>query len=428
MLKEGLEGITGGSSIAVAEYAMPQVVSPETRGVEPEHERAHGEYETIKLYSDEFIKLSQIRGTKNVISNELKESIRANGLINPIDVARMTRETLAEYISFTNETWGVNAQFSDFEHIVREDGYYYLVIAGHSRHAGIVEAESDSENPMARRRIMAKVHEVTDPAGIIELQHAENISSVPPQERVATALVETYNWGLRHGKWSSKKEFLKQRKDMGVTSGVLDNALAFQDMPKEARNYVLSGKVKYLVGVELGASVEVLRDYMAVQAGFMGSDDPRVRFSDEVSTTLDEMVAAEINHRANFCINRKLNSTAGKKHVAAWRGDMRKSLRKLRGEKEETLDFQMVKPEEVLARNQREIQRQLVRQVNDFARYPAAHYKEVIELNRSVVGDESTEEALQLMEKNLKRTLVELGDTALESPDYYDEDQLALIA
>lgn len=428
MLREGLEGLTGGLSKTVAERAAPQISHYETQDVEPEYERAHGEYETVKLYSDEFIKLSQIRGTKNVISNELKESIRANGLINPIDVARMTHETLAEYISFTNETWGADSKIADFEHMVRDDGYYYLVIAGHSRHEAIAEAENDSENPLPRRRIMAKVHEVTDPAGIIELQHAENISSVPPQERAATALVETYNWGLRHGKWSSKKEFLKQRKDMGVTSGVLDKALSFQDMPKEARNYVLSGKVKYLVGVELGASVGVLRDYMAVQAGFMGADDPRIGFSDETSQRLDEMVTAEINRKANHCINKKLNSTAGKKHVAAWRADMRTKLRELRGEKEETLDLQMVKPEEVLERNQREVQRLLRRQVNDFARYPAAHYKEVIELNRSVVGDEATEEALSLMEKNLKRTLRELGDTALESTDYYDENQLALIA
>lgn len=423
MLKEGLEGISGGSSVATDEYVAPQDAELELR--EPEHERAHGEYETVKLYSDEFIKLSQIRGTKNAISAELKESIRSNGLINPIDVARMSRETLAEYISFTNETWGASARIEDFDAMIREDGSYYVVIAGHSRHEGIVELENDAEDPMPRRRIMAKVHEVIDPAGIIELQHAENISSVPPQERVAIALVETYNWGVRHGKWSSRKEFLKQRADMGVTSKTLDYALSFQDMPKSARNFVLSGKVKYMVGVELGASVKVLRDFMAVQAGFTGSDDPRIGFSDEVTKRLDEMVAAQVNEKVNDCINKKLNSTAGKKLIVSWRGRMREKLANLRGEEVPTLPIQMVKPEEVLAAKQKELHRHLVQQVNSFSLYPAAHYKEVIELNREVIGDEATDAALETMGRSIKRTLTELGDTAMQSPDYYDENQYA---
>jgi hypothetical protein len=51
--------------------------------------RVFGEYETVAVAVDDLIRLPQVRSGTNPDLPDLKESIKANGLLNPIDIAGM---------------------------------------------------------------------------------------------------------------------------------------------------------------------------------------------------------------------------------------------------------------------------------------------------------------------------------------------------
>lgn len=388
---------------------------PEYEAMEAAYERAHGEYETINLYSDQIIRLSQIRGTKNKISTELRESIRRRGLLKSFDVVRLTADQLDEYIRFTNQTWKSNAELEQFEHMQHPDGWYYVGITGDTRHRDLMELENDPFNPIKKRPIKCNIQEIDSIDDIIEIQRDENIASAPPQERAAIATVESYLWGQRQGKWTSVEDYMQKRNITDQSPRTIKNALAFHDMPSKARTFVLEGNLPYLIGVQLGLSMDVVKDYAAVQAGYDGKDDPRLVLDDKATKALERDVVVHINAKAQHCVEAGLNSTAGKKHVQKWRADMRRSLQKKRGQDKDdgAMDFEWVSPDEQLEKYQRQREDVYNKQLDSILRVPDTRIKAVIELGRSITGSERTEWRLEQIEQNLIALLRELGDKGL---------------
>lgn len=125
-----------------------------------------GKYDTEVVPVEELVMLSQVRGGANPESKRLKQSIAANGMINPIDVAKMSRADLETYIEFVNSTWGSHVTIDQY--LEREkDGYYYLVVAGHSRTLAVLEMAQ--ENPDMRYGITCKIHPIHSSEDIINL-------------------------------------------------------------------------------------------------------------------------------------------------------------------------------------------------------------------------------------------------------------------
>ncbi|RYF28935.1 MAG: hypothetical protein EOO17_03420 [Chloroflexi bacterium] len=370
----------------------------------------HGQYETVQLYSDQFVKVSQIRGERNKVSSQLKNSIVAHGLMNPIDVACMSRESLDAYIQFTNETWNAGASIDDFDSQQMAEGQYYLVIAGHSRHEAIDQAEQ--EGLIAPALINAKVHAVEGVWDIIGLQTAENISSVPPQERVAVAAVEAYNWGVSQGQWSTVGEFLVKN-DTNLSNDTLRDALHFQSMPLEARNFVLSGVMKYTSGVELGKSMDTVSKYVAMQNGYDGTDDARLAEGTVERKAFEEAVTETVIRRANHVVLKKLNATAGKLHISAWRKDMEAMLRERQGGEAGMLDLEMATPQEQLEIYRRGVRSEISKQVGEMSRMTAEQYAEAIKLNQTIVGTAESERRLDEMEQSLEKVLRGIGGRSI---------------
>ena len=448
MLKRGLEGLSSGGSMAEVS-AMHQDVAlvdtPKTKnrrltpeelhqrwidaGNElPDPERAHGKYERIELKSHQFVKLSQIRGDKNPISHDLKESIVSTGLVNGIDVALVTREQLAEYIAFTNRTWGADASIADFDTQCMPDGRFPLIIAGHTRHDMIDEAEQ--EGLMAQIPIEAKVHPIDGVEDVIELQSAENKHSQPKQERGAMATVESYYWGLEQGKWASPEEFIerytgKNKLDLKDFKDALD----FSYMPAGVRQFVLSGRVNYKGGIELGRSVKVVRKYVAFVNGYKGLDDPKLANpQSEDRLLLEKAVEETLMRKANELCVKKLNSTASTKHLEAWRGFMANALVK----NPKQPGFEILTPDD--SRRQVEqymkgIRREIGQILGGISTMSAVEHAQLIDLNARVIGEDERVKLRGTIEASLTGQLKRLGGVAANSTEVSfgeDDDQAAM--
>lgn len=392
-------------------------------------ERAHGEFEMEHLYSDELVKLSQIRGTKNKISAELKESIRHSGLMNSIDAARVSPELLQEYIDFTNEVWGSDALIDDFADNLHPDGLYRLVVAGHSRHEAITELEVEAREGLSSLRpvaLLTKIHEVDSVEDIVRLQRDENTHSVPAQERVAMAEVETYLWGVKKGRWSTTDEYIGAHK--GATKRKMENGLAFHAMPKQARDFIHTSALPFLVGVEIGKTVNVLRDYEAVCSGFEGAKDSRLAPGTEGGEQLAELVKEQVIQRCTLLVNKRLNSTAGKAHVEAWRSRMRKKLATHREEEKEkeVLELELIDPLENLKNARKEVKRQVRILLAQMKSKPTENFVEAIRLNAHVVGDDEIHAALVDMEGILRKSLHGMGTAALREVTHADHEEAQL--
>ena len=213
------------------------------RQVEHSTDRRFERFTYGTRYSDEIVKLSQVRGEQNIVSGELVTDIRNNGLINPLDIAIVSEELLIEYLSFVEKTWGSAAEIDEFTHLRQEDGSYSLLMAGHSREQAIedIEEQDALENGvMVRHPIPVKIHENIESVwDIIRIQLGENIHSQPPKERQAIALVEAFEFGG----WDSVEDFLAEANIKNVTKGFMEKALQFRKLPKEIRSYVLAGPV-----------------------------------------------------------------------------------------------------------------------------------------------------------------------------------------
>jgi len=372
--------------------------------IPPSSERAHGEYDTIKAYAGDFVKLSQVRGGDNHVNQELKGKILTDGLMNAIDVAHVDEAYLAEYIEFVNTTWGSDTTLEDFVGQRREDGTYYLIVAGHSRHAAIQDLEADDE--IEPRPILAKVHDVESVWGLIRLQLSENTHSVPAQDRIAMATVEAFRWGLKSGLWKNQKEFLDSSQGTSTSNRMLKEALCFHNLPLNIHQFVSRRIISYSTAVEMGKSVPAVREYLAQKSGYDAADDPSLN-----AELLEKMVEQELYIRTNHIVANRMNKVNAKRHVSAWHNDIQSSLKK--SDEDDALELEFVSPEDQLRAIQQANRRELLKQISEMGQHPSTHFAEAIKLSALVVGQDVPDRVLEKMGQDLQCTLKALGSGAI---------------
>lgn len=362
-------------------------------------ERVHGRYERIELYSDEFVKMTQVRRERNLVSQELKDSIKRQ-LINAIDVVRLDKDMLGQYIDFVNDIWGSQTDIEEFEAQQRSDGNYYLIVAGHSRHQAIVDLEAEGALPPCP--IEAKVHNVSSPEDIILLQLEENLHSQPAKERQAIAIVETYEWGQRIGKWATQKEFESQT---GLSRGMLSDALHFAHLPAELRQYVFRGYMSYAAGIELGKTGKEIRRALLAKTGL-----DHHAMDDEQAAVLEMTVRDQIQATANYIARRKLNSTASAKYLRAERDRLGREMIADAAERERAEDaaliaLDLLTPDEILVIEAKKAKSALTDYVREFSRMPATAAAELLELNRSALPQDTYEELSAEISRDFETSL-----------------------
>lgn len=378
-------------------------------------ELVHGHFETVTLFSDQYIKLKQVRGERNGALQQLKDSIKRrvdagrSGLINQFDTVRVNDEELEQYVEFTNTVWKGNVTMDDLAHGRQPDGYYYLVNAGHTRHEAISDLEAEGEIP--RYRIEAKVHPITSIDEFIEQQLDENIHTQPPRERRAIAIIESYYWGLKTGAWANQKEYLDQHSDVSKTT--LSEALAFSNLPNDIRNFVLSGKMSYNAGLELGKAAGELEEYLFNKAGVT----PETATPEDLKL-IGETLEVELIVEANHIANSRMNSTAAEKRVRAWRERMRREQivdadERAAAEHTALFDLDLKTPTMILAEALAAKRQEVAQFVRQYGHHPGHWAADMIELNRAHVPDDVVAEAFADFQRAVAKNATLLGGSAM---------------
>lgn len=368
---------------SVQDIGLPYVVERSP------YEHVRGRFETVQLYTKQFVKMAQVRKERNKVSRDLKTDIYERSqhnidesLINPIDVAYVDKELLQEYLAFVQKTWGSAASIEDFEDKRTSDGMYFLLIAGHSRHQAVEELQNEhaDDGTFPVVPLEAKVHTINSVWDIIKAQIGENISSVPPRERRAIAIVEAYYYGL--GKdWNNEQEFLEKCGIDGVTEGTFAEAMNFAKLPEEIRNFVLAGPIPYNTGVQLGLCVPALREhFLAKHGGNLKEDDMR------------EMLKRELAIAANTIVEEKKNVTSAEIYLTSLRNSWRDMTAAIKGKKPDRLDLVMISaPDRTLNEQARRLKEVLKR----LGTRRGQELVELLDLNAEVVGADAVAPLLE---------------------------------
>ncbi len=213
-----------------------------------------GQYEYTTLDINKLIVLPQVRKIKNAKIDEIKESIEDQGLINPLDVAKLEYEEFKKHIEFLNKLWKKEIDIDCYE---ATDGHYYVVIAGHSRLEAIKQIAKSRNCDV---EVVAKVHNAKTSEEIIAIQLDENIYQGTRIEERAIAIIETYRIGIANNKWQDKNEFVAQNKNK-FSKNILKDALVFADLPIEVQEYVFTNNIPFAAGVELGRIYPLIEKY-----------------------------------------------------------------------------------------------------------------------------------------------------------------------
>ena len=340
--------------------------------------KVFGEHQLVELPVGQLVRLPQVRSGLNPELPELKASIRAHGLLNAIDVARMDQAELGTYIDFVNRTWRTDVSLDDYQAQLQPDGRFYLVIAGHSRAEAISQLQQE-EGDGCEYGIVAKVHSASTPEEIIELQLSENIHSKPPQERRAMAIVETWQYGLENGMWRSKAEFLRQSGGK-FSRRVLDEAIGFSQLPPEARDFVFSGNFSYSAAVALGLASDTLMEYVGMRLGY--DDGVPEGAADEFGQAYREEVALLIAR----VFNAGLNGPAAKKLIEGQAAHMKELLDKANGRTVQPA-LLLIPAEEQAQAYRRKLSQELTSAMREMERLSIDSVTVVTRLQAQLVGE-----------------------------------------
>ena len=272
---------------------------------------------------DILIMLAQSRDSTNSALPDLESSIEGStGLLNQIDVAKLSEEHFIEYLIFVNKTWGTELQLSDYSELSVE-GTYYLVVAGHSRTQAVKNIAKRNPNDLYKMEV--KIHDIHTPEDIIQIQLDENIHTNVKEEREAMAIVEAYMWGLERGHFTTKEEFIRQQNGK-IKRGKLKRALSFAGLPHEFREFVLAGHVPFSVSLELGDAMDDLREFEMMKLGFSQEDLAEDGVSDVLAKATALRATEVILHIARTKSLKHV--TRAKKHIQGLRKGWRDEIGK----------------------------------------------------------------------------------------------------
>lgn len=284
--------VIGGDKIHAPLENIPEYLRP----------REYGKKEYLPVELNSTIRVSQQRGTHNPAFNSIKESIKNGDIINSPDIAYLKRDSLKSYLAFINKVWGDTHHIDQYH--ADAEGYYHLVIAGHTRVEAMIELEDERLKQAAVEgfdvsvlppaTIHSKIYRDLEPEDILALQMDENLHEKPSQERTALAMVETYLYGLEVGKWRTKKEFIEAN-ERKFSQDSLNKALVFAELDQTTRDYVFTGAVKYGPVVELAKTVKAHRRYIRMRYFEARSvEDLSPEELDEIEVEIKQWNAAEI--------------------------------------------------------------------------------------------------------------------------------------
>ncbi len=375
--------------------------------------RTYGEKLIQPVALGNLIMLSQTRNEPNPESQNLGDSIERNGLINQLDVARMPQEALEEYIAFVNRIWGSNHEISHLP--VAADGYYYLVIAGHSRTLSIIENETNRakraleagyETSPEEAVVHCKISEAPTPNRIIALQLEENIHHQVAKERQAMCIVETYLYGIETGEWSNQTEFIKEA-DGRFSAELLRNALHFSRLPESVRDQVMCGALRYSTAVALAKTYpEHVRYCLFEYFEGRSLDELSDEESDRLALFSEQWLGREI---AEIQL-KKLSATAARKRLDSYRDNWQEVIGR-DGDSQPALFMRDPQEEFRVAQNKQK--REYRRVLRELAEEPLQQAARALAIHDQLAFGDARKDERDEIDRSTWRFAKALGGTAI---------------
>lgn len=209
--------------------------------------------------------LPQPRKTFESIA-ELALDIAEKGQLNPLIVARFSKQECEQYLQVINRLWGTSFHLNDV-HAVREKKkrVFYVLLAGERRYRSMkLLREKGYEElyrlmfgkappdirvlPKQGSKVEVRLCDHTSPLFALYVQLSENTHmQVPPHEE-AHAYSLLFRLVRQADENFSVAQFARR---VGRSSETVRNALRFFELPVGARSYVERGALSYGIGVEL---------------------------------------------------------------------------------------------------------------------------------------------------------------------------------
>lgn len=339
-----------------------------------ERKRAHNDVLIVPLYVEELVKLKQVRGTKNPVSEELEQSIEAEGLNTLLETVLVDEEMMAAYIDFVNRTWGGNVMIDDLADKRRTDGTYILVTGGHTRHEIIEKLEA--EGKLDHLPINCIVREAKSIWDIVRKQHSSNIQSRSARERSSFANVESYELGILTGEWSDLDDFFEQQK-ISPKSGMAEDLKRFLELPADIRRYALLDQISYTAAIELSRYANLQRRFVLRKTGV-------TRPTAEQLASVDELILNELHRVASYAAD-KQGPSKQEAYIAGERAKLNDTYQALGGRKSDTLPFTMASPDDQLRQMLEEKRKALSLRRRALARARGEKALELLQLSDSAV-------------------------------------------
>ena len=342
-------------------------------------------YERTRIPVDKLIQLPQTRGEFDRDVEELAQSIlNKGGLFSPIAVMKMTEEQFQAHVELTNEIWRSSVDPETYKYYL-VDGYHYVVVAGHRRTDAIIQASLEKQ-----QILLAPVHIYDyDPDVFLAIQIDENsLRRDVAHERHALAIVETYRYGLVIGKWNTSTEFARASEGR-LTPRLIQDTLAFINLPYFARQLVYGGSLKYSVGVALGRTVPVVKKYYTHLSE--GKITPE---------QLDKDTDAQIEYHAGHIIKTQGLSSV-KKAQEYLRGEVKRMEEEMEGSQ---YVMSLVTPEQRLIEHRRYIKAATRAAWREYSNIPPSRAIEVLKLAGRLGTSSNYESEIRALEET-RRTM-----------------------
>lgn len=284
------------------------------------------------FYLDTLIRLAQVRKGRNPIQDSLNESIeKRRKIMHDMEIGRMTKEGLADYISVVNQVWSSQYDIDQFHPDI--DGKYNLIIAGHSRY--IAAEETARQHPEFRHSARCTYWDDPPFNEIMAVQLEENLHHQPSIERQAKSTVSIYKMGLIKNCWNSIEEFvaLEQLKEAKITDYKFKDFLAYAELYPSCQELVEEGAIAYSAILEFGRSLDDIRSYWGIELT-KGLDACDLR----LSPLIDEHAEKWILEQCTYIRRKKMSAKTSEKFIKARVRELRIKMMDEAGREQAALD------------------------------------------------------------------------------------------
>ncbi len=222
-------------------------------------------YEGGEIPIDVINVLPQPRRTFGEI-RELALSIAENGLINPLNVARLSDENCGDYLEVINRLWQTELKTGDLKSCVEEGkNFFYILIAGERRYRALRYLEEEGcdkehngknclECHFPNRLIEVRRGIDIPPLQAIFLQASENTHMKIPVHEEARF---HYNLFTILREVNEKYPLAAFARKVGRCESTIRKAIKFCELPLDIQRYVEQGALVYGKALEIDRLIDI---------------------------------------------------------------------------------------------------------------------------------------------------------------------------